>query len=355
MRLSLRLFACIPLCAVLAAACSSSDPADGSATAPDGGVGDDGGLGQGDAVTSDASVDVSCMEYAELACGSTRRCTAGDIERLYGSFDGCLAELKQRCLVLPTLPGTSYTMENLLRCQRAPQATCWDSVPECDFGRGTLATGSGCQSHSQCASAYCKRAIGQGCGVCTEKLADGASCTRYGDCVSGYCSSGQCKALLKEGDVCAGDPYGCDATSVCSGGTCQKATYVATGEVCDDDRILCEKLGSVCLRGRCVDPVVIELGQPCNPLGDGPLPVCRMRSCNLTTNVCEPNGNVGEVCPERGTCAGQSMCHGGKCIAMTADACISSQRDGGAIVDELARGEASDTREPAARRGTRRQ
>jgi len=303
----------------LVPACSDSDPIlipDASTETPDGALPESDAGAEG----GDGNVEETCAEYARLECARDRDCFSVYLDWTYGSYEACLPESRQTCLVWSSLAGSSLTAQQLVTCLRAyVTAGCDAAGPfaECQAAPGTLSSGSGCLLNDQCFSGYCRREGTNGCGECAGKLSEGAACSRAADCQSGRCSDGRCAPILKEGEGC---PVSTDCLRdlICQDGVCQKVTLVGDGQACGGTNV-CD-VYMTCANGRCVKDVAVDIGQTCGTTGNGGLALCRAGDCD-TQSTCVNRPPAGTACSEAGSCGGASVCYQGQCRALTSDVC----------------------------------
>jgi hypothetical protein len=157
-----------------------------------------------------------------------------------------------------------------------------------------VGVGKQCGTNTFCSpGSHCESKSQNGPGTCVADLAEGGTCVDSTSCTPGLaCVDKKCAALLGEGDSCS-------SFDDCGGGlaceeTCQKPTYVNSGQECDALR--------QCGRGICFQPQNKDQnGAPVAggnalcvaPIADG--------------DPCGPN-DQGQVCDFF------AQCIGGKCI-----------------------------------------
>ena len=283
----------------------------------DAGSVDDGGPGEGGGGGNNQ--DALCTEYAQLECTRNQLCFPVYLDWTYGSFDTCLTQSKQTCMVWTSMNGTSLTSSRMVACVRANiEAGCDAPGPfsECSALPGMLLNGSGCLVNDQCTTGYCKKEGVNGCGSCTDKRSEGALCSRGVDCQSTRCAAGHCAPLLKEGEACMA-PVDCLRNLTCNAGVCVKATLVDEGEACGG-ALLCGSY-MTCVNGLCVKDAIVEIGQRCGETDIGTFGFCRGGDCD-PNSVCVERPGDGVACPN-GSCASGGICYQGRCRALMTNVC----------------------------------
>lgn len=143
----------------------------------------------------------ACQAYAISRCERMDACTGGAwTAQFFGSRAACEQHVGDACTLRASAPGMSITASNIDACTAAlSDASCADffgGIAACHLQPGTLAIDEPCTYPLQCASAWCDRAAGSGCGVCaTRPSAPPASvpcgtttCTAPAFCMMGRCA-----------------------------------------------------------------------------------------------------------------------------------------------------------------------
>jgi hypothetical protein len=206
------------------------------------------------------SADKACTDLALSLCTQIQSCAPALISLNYGDVATCQARAKIGCLPSLMAPSTSATPDKLDGCASAlTSASCdalfvRDTPKACIPDPGKLANGTACGDDAQCVNAYCKKASGQVCGVCSMRAAAGGACTIADDCdYKLTCASSVCVTPGAVGAVCDGG-HPCAAPNVCKGGTCAapgeagaSCTPSAGGGDCDLPKgLFCNPQSMVC-------------------------------------------------------------------------------------------------------------
>jgi len=254
--------------------------------------------------------------------------------------------------------------------------------PSC-WSRGTRPAGAACAHPSNCASQGCSGG-GTRCGVCAAgPVATGESCVSAacgaGDfCHPGtkLCTPGTALVLAAQGEACdltAQPAVGCKETLHCipptgpegtAAGTCQPLPLWDVGQPCnqiagrckpplmcftdfispDTSECRASPPDQMCGPGVCPDVdycVYSDGGQHCEPraaVGEACLDAagkssrrCVLESvCWQSSGVCTRYGARGDACNDASPCGTYLVCTGGRCGALSTDACPMVPVDGNA-------------------------
>jgi hypothetical protein len=283
----------------------------------------------------DGPVAASGCEDAIALCTKLNECAPFLIQAIYGNVAGCADRITSLCTEQAGSPGSGMTAGNLAACKAALQtATCIDvfsnSLPACSF-RGTLADGSTCGDHSQCASAFCSTG-GNLCGICAPKQANGGACPSGGndECQSGLvCGSGKtCVAPGVLGGPCD------DKTQPCMGGTfCTTAKTcaltvqagqncpggylsLADGTYCTGKDVPAAQIATAAVGKEC--GLAPGAGLPATLCAPGGVAACTPLADSINLLGVPTHGQCAALADDGFTCAASALCQAGaQCIAGT--------------------------------------
>jgi hypothetical protein len=259
-----------------------------------------------------AGTQQACMDYVKAACETAQRCAPLLVTLDYGDVATCLQRLDLVCST-PPLKGSQLDPQYIEGCAAAYTAISCDDYfagkapAACIPPAGTLSVGASCGDGSQCATSFCAKTPGAGCGSCAAPPKSGDSCANLSSCGTGLSCT--------KGGVCL--PLGV------AGSTCDAATPCAFNLSC----VITQGAASgVCTRAA-------ELGQKCDGMAHA-APDCNTANgvfCNPITHVCQAFATAAAgatcgfgaggvtVCAAGGSCAygdGSTM---GTCVGPAAD------------------------------------
>jgi hypothetical protein len=259
------------------------------ATSSDAGAGDD-GTGPPTFVTLKQGCDIK----ADKQCLRLQECSEFFLRLLFGKAEACRSRLSADCVAHASAPDIGVTPYSLVRCaQEISSQTCADIIdrkePDACNPMGLRREGSGCGSHFQCATGFCKLDNGS-CGRCEVQGGAGEMCESNAACVAGLLcgQKGKCVRRSVLGEACSGANQECSTFLACAGGKC----VAPVGGPCTNPKecmsndgepgVICregDSLTSYCSGGqdncvkdssgiyRCVEPALD--GQPCGDQGNG--------------------------------------------------------------------------------------
>ncbi len=243
----------------------------------------------------------SCQGFYDSLNAFSVRCGLGETSHN-------LAAAIRSCQVTSSAPGANY--QSLLdTCSSAVQTAACDALDTltddggpCSTPAGTLMTGAGCVSGSQCATSACtQKGTTTGkpsyCGACGPTAGVGQACSISSSAALNCAKGTSCVVSTND----AGSTTSFD-------GTCLVVTKGAAGAACDNQAARCEpalncvnkkcvvkaKPGESCLNARCVSTAF----------------------CSSTSQVCITTPLPGQPCPDK-RCVGGSACLNNVCTAIT--------------------------------------
>jgi hypothetical protein len=308
--------------ALLAVACSPSDPTPPALETPDAAAPPDGAGPEPDAgpVMPDPATMDACVRFRQhlMSLGCSPKVSDE-------------ARIRASCAAWLTLPGTRLSPAAFDTCLQTYPDECLeeDGVPSCSF-RGELAVGETCSDHTQCKTGRCtyKGNINEPhsgpCGVCAPVIESGETCSVGGlRCAPGlncgaYCEKGGPNAGTCHGGVCGVPTFkcnsngdGCRFEEMCAGPVegCVPVPVAASGGRCGAHVATCAPSFG------CKD-------YACRPAGVGA--ACHHdEECSselvCEANVCGPGLREGD----KGCSSAGRMC--GKHLECLADTCVSGR------------------------------
>lgn len=309
--------ACLALLS-LALGCSSSSDTDG------------GTVTRG---ASDGPSAASGCERAGALCAKLAECAPFLLEAGYGDLEGCTARFIKACTEQATSNGSGLSRANILACEAALQtATCDDvygnNVPACFF-HGTLAEGTTCGDHGQCATGFCSTG-GNLCGTCAPKQPANGACPSGSndECQAGLvCSSGKtCVAPGVLGGPCDDKTQPCLTGSFCtSAKTCAAMVKandkcpgaylnLADGTYCTGKDALAGKFGTAHVGEEC--GLAPGAGKPATLCAPGSVAACTPLADSIMLLGMPTHGQCAKPIEDGFTCTPTSICQtGAQCIA----------------------------------------
>ncbi|GAC1352537.1 MAG: hypothetical protein NVSMB1_16390 [Polyangiales bacterium] len=245
------------------------------------------------------TVEKACADEAAAACDSFSRCAPLVVTLSFGDLAKCKERALLGCASRFTATGTSETTAKAERCVAAvASATCANllsaTAPSgCETLPGKLIDGTACGDNAQCASTFCAKKAGAGCGTCAPANVEGGPC---------------------ESDDACGRGLKCAPTKKCT-----KSALIAAS--CDPMSAPCAA-GLSCYGGKCVAGA--KSGDKCDPL-EKTAPNCDLLQGLICSTTCKPLvfANAGEACGQVGMdfklCRGGGDCKDGKCVAPAVD------------------------------------
>jgi hypothetical protein len=256
----------------------------------------------------------ACGDFADAKCQKLQSCAPFLVQRDFGDLATCAARFQLVCPSGVAENGSTAMPGAVDTCARAFEAeSCSaffadyassDNPPACALS-GSLPFGAACADDDQCASAFCRKVVPKGCGVCATRSPEGGACGSSSDCepTGLTCVGGSCIPMAVLGAACdpTTQPCGpllyCPISGACvallgPGGTCDPNV----GPECDSNRAIYCNLISICTQTQ-----IAAVGDPCGSTADGAVTLCAASGFCLTGGV-STSGMCEAAAPEGAAC-----------------------------------------------------